>query len=98
MKGWHARYAEAGLVIVGVHSPEFAHERSEAYVRERLKTLGIRYPVVMDNSFRIWKAYNTWAWPTTYLIDPQGLLRFKHIGEGEYERTEALIRQLLAGR
>jgi len=96
VKRWHARHQAAGLVVIGVHSPEFAYEHKEAYVRERIGTLGIRYPVVMDNAFRIWRAYNNRFWPTIYLIDKAGRIRYTHIGEGNYDVTEATIRRLLS--
>ncbi|HEV8339547.1 MAG TPA: redoxin family protein [bacterium] len=96
VKQWHARHQAAGLVIIGVHSPEFAHEHEEAYVRGRIGKLGIRYPVVMDNAFRIWRAYNTRFWPTMFLIDKAGRIRYTHIGEGNYNVTEATIRRLLS--
>jgi len=96
VKQWHERHARAGLVIIGVHSPEFAHEHKEAYVRGRIAALGIRYPVVMDNRFQIWRAYNNVYWPTMYLIDKAGRIRYRHIGEGNYDVTEAMIRTLLA--
>lgn len=96
VKRWHERYQAEGIVIIGVHSPEFAREHDEAYVRERIAKLDIRYPVVMDNGFRIWRAYNNLFWPTMYLIDRAGHIRYKHIGEGRYDTTEATIRRLLA--
>ncbi len=95
LKKWHARYFDQGLVIVGVHSPEFSYEHSERYVRESIAKLGIKYAVVMDNDFRIWRAYNNVYWPTVYLIDKKGAIRYKHIGEGAYDETERMIRQLL---
>lgn len=96
LKQWDARYREQGLVIVGVHTPEFAHEGSVQYVKEAISRLGITYPVVMDNEYRIWKAYHNIYWPTLYLIDKKGQIRYSHIGEGEYEATEQVIRRLLA--
>ncbi len=96
MKTWDDTYRSRGLTIVGVHSPEFAHERSVQYVREALAKLGIRYPVVMDNEFKIWNAYRNAYWPTLYLVDKKGLIRYSHIGEGAYEETERVIQQLLA--
>ncbi len=96
LKQWDARYRDRGLVIVGVHSPEFSYERSEEYVRKSVTKLGIQYPVVMDNNFKIWRAYNNVYWPTIYLVDKKGQIRYKHIGEGAYEETERMIRQLLA--
>lgn len=79
-----------------MHSPEFSHEHSEAYVRGKIAELGLLYPVVMDNRFRIWRAYNNVFWPTMYLIDKAGRIRYKHIGEGNYDITEGMIRTLLA--
>jgi alkyl hydroperoxide reductase subunit AhpC len=96
LKQWHARYRQQGLVIVGVHAPEFRHEHSQDYVRGKIASLGITYPVVMDNGFRIWRAYNNVYWPTLYLIDKKGIVRYSHIGEGNYEATETMIRRLLA--
>ncbi|MGQ0567912.1 MAG: redoxin domain-containing protein [Armatimonadota bacterium] len=96
LKQWDARYRQQGLVIVGVHAPEFARERSEQYVRSSVAKLGIRYPVVMDNGFKIWRSYNNVYWPTIYLVDKKGVIRYSHIGEGSYEETEKMIRQLLA--
>jgi thiol-disulfide isomerase/thioredoxin len=95
LKRWHARYADRGLVIVGVHAPEFHFERAEPYVRTAIARLGITYAVVMDNDFRIWRAYNNVYWPALYLVDKQGLIRYAHFGEGAYEQTERMIRQLL---
>jgi thiol-disulfide isomerase/thioredoxin len=96
VKQWDAKYRAKGLVIVGVHSPEFQHERSQPYVRQAIAKQGIRYPVVMDNDLKIWNAYNNAYWPTLYLIDKHGTIRYKHIGEGEYVTTERMIAQLLA--
>jgi thiol-disulfide isomerase/thioredoxin len=96
LKQWHARLHAKGLVIVGVHTPEFAHERSDAYVRGKIADLNVTYPVVMDNAYRIWRAYNNVYWPTIYLVDKKGVIRYSHIGEGNYEQTENMIRQLLA--
>jgi thiol-disulfide isomerase/thioredoxin len=95
LKKWHARYHDHGLVIVAVHAPEFSYERSEGYVRDAIAKLGIRYAVVMDNNFRIWRAYNNVYWPTIYLVDKRGVIRYRHIGEGAYAETEQMIRTLL---
>ena len=96
VKQWDAKYRAQGLVIVGVHSPEFAHEHSPQYVKDGIARLGIRYPVVMDNDFKIWDAYRNEYWPTLYLIDKHGDLRYTHIGEGAYDQTERTIAALLA--
>jgi len=98
LKQWHARYHGQGLVIVGVHTPEFAHERGVRYVRDAVARLGIAYPVVMDNDYRIWNAYHNQYWPALYLVDKKGRIRYAHIGEGDYETTERTITQLLAER
>jgi thiol-disulfide isomerase/thioredoxin len=96
VKQWDARYRAKGLVVVGVHSPEFQHEHSQQYVQAAIAREGIKYPVVMDNNFRIWDAYHNAYWPTLYLVDKRGVIRYSHIGEGEYDTTERTIAQLLA--
>ena len=96
LRAWHAKYAPAGLAIVGVHSPEFFWEKSHDRVVEATKKLGVRYPVVQDNDFAIWKRFGVRAWPTLVLVDRRGGVRYRHIGEGEYEETEAMIQRLLA--
>ena len=82
-------------MIVGVHSPEFFWERSLARVKDATLKLGIKYPVVQDNGFEIWNRYGVRAWPTIVLIDKSGIIRYSYIGEGAYQRTESVIRQLL---
>lgn len=96
LKRWDAAYRGKGLVIVGVHAPEFAQERSQDYVRTSIAKLGLKYPVVMDNGFKIWRSYNNVYWPTIYLVDKKGVIRYMHIGEGAYEETENTIKALLA--
>jgi hypothetical protein len=96
LRDWHKRYEAAGLRIVGVHSPEFSWEKPYDKVAEATRRLGIPYPVVQDNDFVIWKRYGVRAWPTAVLVDRRGVVRYRHIGEGEYEATEAMIRRLLA--
>jgi hypothetical protein len=98
LRGWHERYAGAGLTIVGVHSPEFLWERGHDRVLAAVRELGIRYPVVQDNDFTIWKRFGTWAWPTAVLVDRRGVIRYAHIGEGAYAETETMIRRLLDER
>jgi len=93
---WHQRYAAQGLTVIGVHTPEYGYERVGANVRAAVKRLGIGYPVVQDNGFRIWNAYGNRYWPALYLIDRQGRIVYRHFGEGDYARTEAAIRQQLA--
>ena len=96
LRVWHEKYEPAGLTVVGVHSPEFFWEKSYDKVVDATKRLGVRYPVVQDNDFAIWNRWGVRAWPTTLLVDKQGVVRYRHIGEGDYEQTEAMIRRLLA--
>jgi thiol-disulfide isomerase/thioredoxin len=96
IKGWHDRYRDKGLTVVGVHSPEFDEERDVEKVRSEVASLGIRYPVVTDNDYQTWNAYNVEAWPTIFLLDKQGRIRWKHVGEGDYDEAEQLIQKLLA--
>ena len=98
LRGWYERYQKDGFTIVGVHSPEFSWEKPYASVVDATKKLGVRYPVVQDNELAIWKRWGVWAWPTTILVDRKGTIRYRHIGEGEYAETEAIIRRLLAER
>jgi cytochrome c biogenesis protein CcdA/thiol-disulfide isomerase/thioredoxin len=95
LKSWYASYRDKGLVIVGVHTPEFAFEHVSSNVRAAVKRLGIDYPVVQDNKYKTWDNYANQYWPAEYLIDRAGHVRHTHFGEGEYPQTEALIRRLL---
>jgi thiol-disulfide isomerase/thioredoxin len=95
LKAWDAAYRDDGLVIVGMHAPEFAFERVPDNVRTAVRKLGIRYPVALDNDFATWTAYANQYWPAKYLIDRQGRVRYYHFGEGEYEETEQHIRSYL---
>jgi thiol-disulfide isomerase/thioredoxin len=96
IKTWHERYQDKGLTVIGVHSPEFDEERDVEKVRSEIASLGIRYPVVTDNDYQTWNAYNVEAWPTMFLLDKQGRIRWKHVGEGSYDEAERMIQQLLA--
>lgn len=96
IKSWHDHYQDKGLTVVGVHSPEFDEERDVEKVRSEVASLGIRYPVVTDNDYQTWNAYNVEAWPTAFLLDKQGRIRWKHVGEGDYAEAERMIQQLLA--
>lgn len=96
VRAWHERYADDGLVIIGVHAPEFAFERNVDNVRRAVADLGISYPVAIDNDYRVWRAFNNRYWPAHYFIDAQGRVRYHHFGEGRYELSERVIRQLLA--
>ncbi|MFL5970005.1 MAG: thioredoxin family protein, partial [Gaiellaceae bacterium] len=95
LKSWDDRYRADGLVIVGVHSPEFAFEHSLGNVRAAVRRLGVRYPVALDNDFGTWNAYHNQYWPADYLIDRNGRIRDVHFGEGAYAETEQKIRRLL---
>ncbi len=95
LRGWHDRYARDGLVIVGVHTPEFAFERSLDNVRKATGDLDVRWPVALDNTYDTWDNFSNRFWPSKYLIDRDGRLRSVHYGEGAYDRTEEQIRQLL---
>jgi cytochrome c biogenesis protein CcdA/thiol-disulfide isomerase/thioredoxin len=96
LKAWDATYRSKGLVIIGVHTPEFAFEHVSSNVRSAVQRLGIHYPVVQDNGFKTWDNYANQFWPAEYLIDRSGHVRHTHFGEGEYPQTESLIRRLLA--
>ncbi len=96
LRDWHERYRRAGLTVVGVHTPEFLWEKSSDRVAAAARQLGVRYPVVQDNDYAIWKRYGIRGWPTAVLVDRKGIVRFTHIGEGAYEETESVIRRLLA--
>jgi peptide-methionine (R)-S-oxide reductase len=96
VKSWHERYASKGLTIVGVHSPEMDDEYQIENVRREVKSLGIRYPVVTDNNYSTWKAYKVEAWPTIFILDKGGKIRWSHVGEGAYAEAEQLIQKLLA--
>ena len=96
LRAWYEKYEPAGFTIVGVHSPEFFWEKPLDKVVAATRRLGIRYPVVQDNDFAIWNRYGVRAWPTAILVDRRGTVRYRHIGEGDYEETEAMIRRLLA--
>ena len=95
VRAWDERYRDAGLTIVGVHSPEFAFEHVVANVRENVRKLGVRYPVALDNDFVTWQSWHNQYWPAKYLIDKRGHVRYFHFGEGEYRKTEDAIRTLL---
>ena len=89
-------YRTRGLAVIGVHSPEFEREKKFENVRREVASLGIKYPVVTDNDYETWQAYNVEAWPTVVILDKRGRIRFTHIGEGLYDEQESVIKQLLA--
>ncbi len=96
LKAWDRRYRKEGLVIVGVHTPEFPFERKESNVREAIAQNRLRYPVVQDNEYATWNAYGNEYWPAEYFIDARGRVRYTHFGEGDYGQKERVIRSLLA--
>lgn len=95
LTAWHDAYKDKGLVIIGVHTPEFAFEKELQNVQKAVKDFGIQYPVVQDNDFSTWRAYNNHYWPAKYIIDKEGNIRYMHFGEGKYEETEMVIQTLL---
>ena len=95
LKEWHAKYADKGLVIVGVHSPEFEFEKVTENVVQASNSFGLEYAIAQDNDFATWRAYSNNAWPAKYIIDKDGVVSYKHLGEGAYGATEKVIRKLL---
>lgn len=95
VKAWYARYRDHGLVVIGVHAPEFAFEKDPGNVRRAVRDLGILYPVALDNQYSIWQAFDNQYWPAHYFIDAMGRIRGHQFGEGDYEGSERTIRQLL---
>ncbi len=96
LQTWHQRYADQDLVIVGVHTPEFAFEKVYDNVVDATVDMGVAWPVVQDNDFVVWDSYSNRFWPAKYLIDKDGVIRYRHFGEGKYAETEEQIRALLA--
>jgi thiol-disulfide isomerase/thioredoxin len=96
MKKWDAQYRDKGLTIIGVHTPELDFERDIDQLRREVAALGVKYAVVTDQDYSTWKAYGVKAWPTLFLLDKQGRVRWTHVGEGYYDQTEEVIKKLLA--
>ena len=96
VKGWDTKYRDRGLTVVGVHTPETDSEYNVNNVRREVPGLGVKYPVVTDNDYKTWKSYNVEAWPTIFVLDKQGRIRWLHVGEGSYDATEGVIKTLLA--
>ncbi|MCP3722393.1 redoxin family protein [Paraburkholderia sp. CNPSo 3272] len=96
LKTWADRYGNDGLVVIGVHTPEFGFEHDTGNVKRALANLGIRYPVAVDSDYRIWNAFGNQYWPAFYLVDAEGRVRYHHFGEGDYAQAEQAIQQLLA--
>jgi thiol-disulfide isomerase/thioredoxin len=97
LKRWHARHADDGLVVIGVHTPEFAFERERENVEAAMRRFEITYPVALDNRYETWTAWRNRYWPSVYLIDREGRLVFQHEGEGDYEEIERAIVAALRG-
>lgn len=95
LKEWYSKYKEQGLVIIGNHYPEFSYEADLANLKEAIARYDIQYAVAQDNDGATWQAYKNHYWPTLYLIDKQGRIRYVHIGEGRYKETEENIKALL---
>ncbi|MGD2076839.1 MAG: redoxin domain-containing protein [Chloroflexota bacterium] len=98
VRGWYDKYKDEGLTVIGVHYPEFSYEENIDNVIEAAERLGVDYPIAIDNDGRTWRAYNQRYWPTRYVLDKNGHIRYTHIGEGAYDETEAVIQTLLAAR
>ena len=96
VRAWADKYKDQGLVVIGVHAPEFAFEKNVDNVRKAVADLKIDYPVAIDNDYAIWRAFNNQYWPAHYFIDAQGRIRHHHFGEGDYDESERMIQQLLA--
>jgi thiol-disulfide isomerase/thioredoxin len=95
VKQWHQQYVDQGFVVIGVHSPEFSHEREIENVKRYMVEHDIRFPVPIDNDFSTWNRYGNRYWPAMYLIDKRGIIRYVKIGEGGYGETERQIQSLL---
>jgi len=95
---WNEKYADKGLLIIGIHSPEFEFEKDINNVKTAVENYGIKYPVVLDNDMKTWKAFENRYWPRKYIADSEGYIRYDHIGEGGYAETEKIIQQLLEER
>ncbi|RCW70566.1 cytochrome c biogenesis protein DipZ [Pseudorhodoferax soli] len=95
VREWHRKYKDQGLVVLGVHTPEFAYEKNTANVQRALVDLDVPFPVALDNNFAIWRAFRNNYWPALYFVDARGQIRFHHVGEGAYEKSEQVIQQLL---
>jgi cytochrome c biogenesis protein CcdA/thiol-disulfide isomerase/thioredoxin len=95
VEAWSEKYKDEGLVVIGVHAPEFAFERNIGNVRKAISDLGITYPVAIDNDYAIWRAFGNQYWPAHYFVDAQGRIRHHHFGEGDYDESERVIQQLL---
>jgi thiol-disulfide isomerase/thioredoxin len=95
LRDWNEKYKDKGLVIIGVHAPEFEFEKNEKNVAQAIKDFNLTYPIVQDNDFATWRAYNNRYWPAKYFIDKEGYVRYSHFGEGAYDESEKVIQELL---
>jgi thiol-disulfide isomerase/thioredoxin len=96
VRAWAEKYRDHGVVVIGVHTPEFSFEHDLENVRLAVQDMQVSYPVAIDNDYAIWQAFNNHYWPALYLVDAQGRIRFHHFGEGAYEQSEMILQQLLA--
>jgi thiol-disulfide isomerase/thioredoxin len=96
VRAWAEKYKNQGLVVIGVHAPEFAFEKNVTNVRRAAKDINVDYPIAIDNDYAIWRAFKNEYWPALYFVDAQGHIRHHQFGEGEYEQSERIIQQLLA--
>lgn len=96
VKNWHEKYADQGLVVIGMHSPEFEFDKERAGVIDAAERFGLEYPIAQDNDFTTWRVFKNAYWLTKYLIDRNDVIWYTHIGEGAYEQTEQMLGQLLA--
>ncbi|HRA99152.1 MAG TPA: redoxin domain-containing protein [Ignavibacteria bacterium] len=96
LKEWYDKYRSEDFEMIGIHCPEFDNERNYDNVKSSVEKLGIEYPVLTDNDFSVWKKFDVHAWPTIFLIDKYGEIRYKKVGEGKYDKTERIIQELLA--
>jgi thiol-disulfide isomerase/thioredoxin len=95
LRAWQTKYQNSGLVIIGIHTPEFSFEHDVPNVQRQARVMKIDYPIAIDSNYRIWQAFDNQYWPALYLIDAQGHIRHRQFGEGEYDRCEAVLQQLL---
>ena len=96
VREWSEKYKDKGLVVIGVHTPEFPFEKNVDNIRRETKAMRVDYPIAVDSDYGVWRAFNNEYWPALYLVDPQGHIRYHHFGEGEYEQSERMIQQLLS--
>jgi hypothetical protein len=95
VRAWSHAYRSDGLVVIGVHTPEFSFEHETDRVRQAMKERGIDYPVALDNDYEVWRDFDNHYWPALYFIDADGMVRDHHFGEGRYEQSERVIQRLL---